>query len=273
MHGDTALKGGSSFKGNFSVPFDGEALSHVLSNKWGVTADDIAGLWDMKGLVARNFGTAIHEILEDIGNGKQHNFKELWKCVYQSRDLYNEYKEVGAKICKKKRGCTENYAVPKHPDIKYFLFEGDKKKQQERMDLIVSEFTDMMQRKGFVGETVNEPLVTYEPYHMGGFIDRLLITGEKRCRVQDYKVSADIDKRDSNQKLHNEFKETEKTKVAGHALQLNYYAFCLHKAGWTVEGLDIFARDKGWAHYELDLYDMDWFEDIVRKYNMEEIKN
>ena len=51
-------------------------------------------------------------------------------------------------------------------------------------------------------------------------------TGNKTCRVQDYKTSL-----------------PEPGKILVYQHQLSYYASCLTKAGWTVEGLDIFFYD------------------------------
>jgi len=59
-----------------------------------------------------------------------------------------------------------------------------------------------------------------------GQIDRLVITGDKKCRVQDYKTSL-----------------PEPDKMIVHQHQLSYYASCLTKAGWTVEGIDLYFYD------------------------------
>ena len=66
-----------------------------------------------------------------------------------------------------------------------------------------------------------------------GRIDRLLITGDKKCRVQDFKTNADLTK-----SLETYWK------------QLGFYGEILKAGGWTVEGLDIFHFDGDWKHHE-----------------------
>lgn len=64
-----------------------------------------------------------------------------------------------------------------------------------------------------------------------GQIDRLLITGEKKCRVQDYKTNAAM--------------TPDKLKVYWE--QLKFYGGIMEAAGWTVEDYDIFAWDGQWT--------------------------
>lgn len=65
-----------------------------------------------------------------------------------------------------------------------------------------------------------------------GQIDRLLITGDKKCRVQDYKTNSDISK-----------------KLDSYWVQLKFYAEILEANGWIVEGNDIFHWNGEWKTY------------------------
>lgn len=181
---------------------------------------------------------------------------------------YDKLKDVGQKITKVRNKGKSNYARPSHPVLTDLMFTSKRHEQEGIIKQVFTEFDDLINRLGFGGESIQEPLVTYSPYLMGGFVDRLLVTGDMKCRVQDYKINVDIDVADSKHKLTKEFKDSPKTKLAGHTIQLNYYAFCLIKAGWEVEGLDIFVLDQGWKHYELEMYPMDTFEETIKKYNL-----
>ncbi len=90
-----------------------------------------------------------------------------------------------------------------------------------------------------------------------GHIDRLLITGEKTCRVQDFKTNGDINKAGSPKMLSAPFTDIPNTTLNKYWLQLSFYAHILQLAGWSVEGLDIFHYDgKGWNTYTHDVIDI-----------------
>lgn len=90
-----------------------------------------------------------------------------------------------------------------------------------------------------------------------GSIDRLLITGEKTCRVQDYKTNGDISKKGSPKFLGAPFNTLENTTINKYWLQLSFYAHILALAGWTVQGLDIFHyTGTGWTSYTHDVIDI-----------------
>lgn len=90
-----------------------------------------------------------------------------------------------------------------------------------------------------------------------GFIDRLLFVDKdkKIVRVQDYKTNPDINKKET---ILEPFKGViENTKLGAYWLQLSFYAYILTKAGYTVEGLDIFNYTEGeWITYQHDVVDI-----------------
>lgn len=210
----------------------------------------------------------MHNLLEAHFNGEQYDFTEAHQSVDQARKEYNRWKHTGAKITEASKKHDRNYAAPGHKTLRRAM----KTDVEELDDLfidILDSFMKLNEQLGFTNRSVQEPLVTNVELGMGGFIDRLYIVDEEKkiCRVQDYKINHSATKKESKNKLLEEFSDMEHTKISGYTLQLNYYAFCLWKAGWEIEGLDVFVLDDVWEHYELQLLDFNWLEQIIRKYN------
>lgn len=74
---------------------------------------------------------------------------------------------------------------------------------------------------------------------MAGTADGLLITGEKRARVEDYKSDSDIEKN-----------------LPKHFRQLSYYSKILQLAGWSIEGLDVWNYTDKWERYESEVLEV-----------------
>lgn len=74
---------------------------------------------------------------------------------------------------------------------------------------------------------------------MAGMIDRLVITGDKSCRIGDYTTNNELDKK----------------KLLKYQKQLSFYAHILQNMGWKVEGLDLYYlnADDGWSLEVLDV--------------------
>lgn len=93
--------------------------------------------------------------------------------------------------------------------------------------------------------------------HLCGFIDRLLIVDKEKkiVRVQDYKTNPDINKKET---VVGPFKGViENSSLGLYWLQLSFYAYILTKAGFTVEGLDIFNYDgEKWVTYQHEVIDI-----------------
>lgn len=81
-------------------------------------------------------------------------------------------------------------------------------------------------------EARHEVFIVDHEAKRAGQIDRLLITGDKKCRVQDFKTNADITK-----------------SLPSYWVQLQFYADIMTANGWTVEGLDIFHWNGEWKEY------------------------
>lgn len=88
-------------------------------------------------------------------------------------------------------------------------------------------------------QAVYEPFVADMKNMRCGFIDRLLITGEKRCRIQDYKTNADLYKKGTPANLKAPYAYLPNIPLGRYMIQLSFYKAIMEAAGWTVEGLDV----------------------------------
>lgn len=112
----------------------------------------------------------------------------------------------------------------------------------------------------FVGreheQAVYEAFVADPVLRHCGQIDRLLITGDRRVRVQDFKSNTDLTKAEA---ISKPFKGVvESTKLGAYWLQLSLYSHVLESHGYTVEGLDIFHWDGSgqWVTHSHDVVDI-----------------
>lgn len=79
-------------------------------------------------------------------------------------------------------------------------------------------------------EVINEPMVVSHERKWAGQIDRLVITGDKRCIVGDIKTNAELSKK----------------KLTTYWKQLKFYGTIMEDAGWTVDSLEIYHYDGNW---------------------------
>ena len=106
----------------------------------------------------------------------------------------------------------------------------EKQYHQSNIPMVKDIVTDFF--KGRENETaVYEAMVVDHDRKWAGQIDRLLITGDKKCRVQDYKTNGEL--------------KPDKLEEYWH--QLSFYAAILQAGGWTVEGLDIHHWSGVWT--------------------------
>lgn len=158
--------------------------------------------------------------------------------IHNAMEHYEKFKWLG-EIVQNQKNLPFNKALPTHPLLRKIVEDFYKQDLQP-------------------GEVMSEVLLTNVESGLCGYADRILITGEKRCRVQDFKVNVDADKIDSNIKFLGQMAELPKTKLTKYELQMSFYARLLQLSGWTVEGLDAFVYDNEWKHYELELLTLDF---------------
>lgn len=246
-----------------------------MSSSYGIEEKIISDIWTGKRESSARFGSAIHNALELIQQGKNYGYKDFIDSVNIARNFILRYGEKGKEITEIKYSRAldkakdkssvvkeDNYAYPSHPTLARLIKENDLEKE---LDDIVNGFLELSKSLKFNNEVVTEALVTYSPFKMGGFVDRLLVVDKenKICRVQDYKININSEKR--SDKFLGEMEFLQPNKLSEYTIQTNFYAYCLYKAGWTIEGLDAFVYgEDGWKYYELELFDMDWFEKILK---------
>lgn len=155
---------------------------------------------------------------------------EMGTLVHKVLEHYEKHKVMGAIIAAKNG--KENPAKPKHPVLRR----------------IVDEFEALEKP---AGEIHAEVLVTDVKSGLCGQADRILVVGEKKCRVQDYKVNVDSAKEEKNSKPLAPWDMLPPSKISKYQLQLSFYSNLLQRAGWEVDGLDVFVYEESWKHYEL----------------------
>ena len=208
------LESASGYAAKFSKPFDKVGISKNCEKSWGVPQADILELWDSNGKVAADFGTAVHAVLE-------HYFKR---------------RELGQRILEKSSK-TVNPALPNHPFLQELvkgLEEIDTEEGIELQELLISNV-----ERGYCG-----------------LVDKLKILDmdKKICRVQDYKITYEVEK--VGDKYLEPFDSLPATKLTKYQIQMSIYANMLQLSGWTVQGLDVFNYDGSWSKHTMEVLEI-----------------
>lgn len=208
------LESASGFVSRHSKPFDKLGVSKKCEGSWAVSQADILDLWESNGNAAAGFGTAVHAVLE-------HYFK--WKACGE-QIMQNSKKEVNA-------------ALPNHPFLQSLIIDLEKLMTDE-------------------GDNLQEILISNVEKGYCGLVDNLLVldTEKKLCRIRDYKIAYEVDKK--SDKLLAPFDLLPPNKLSKYQVQLSFYANLLQLSGWTVEGLDIFAYDGDWKKHTFEVLEV-----------------
>lgn len=208
---DKPLQGATDYIKKFYKEFNLELVAKSCSKYWELDPQKIVDLWDSNKLISSKFGTAIHNAIEHY---------EIW--------------EKTGKYISSKRDVEENYALPSHPFLKKIIL-------------------DFININPIKGKIVTEALITWVEGGLCGHADRIVILDEvnKICRVGDYKINIEAEKKDKNFKPLEPFDGLPSTKITKYQLQMSIYANMLEKSGWKVEGLDIYILEDGWKYYSL----------------------
>ena len=243
-NGHRGLEGylsGSKFPEQFFQPFDEEKILEAMVAKYGVKAEDLKAMWSLNSEVSTGFGTAIHAALEN----------------------YDKNYELGEKV--------RNYVKkPTKKDPEGVLSDNKALNRNPALKKIVQYF-----HESFGGDYVrfNEEFIWDKGLKLCGSIDRIKVVDLKKriIRIQDFKTDADINET-KYQLVDSPFYELTqgenptmgKTLLDYHWLQLSFYAFILQRAGWTVEGLDVYwvngeklvSGDNPWEEFSHDVIDI-----------------
>lgn len=161
------------------------------------------------GKMAEKWGVSAPDIVA-MWELKSQVSMDFGTALHGALELFGKYRGLAAEIEKETH-------LHDHPILK---------------DAVESFYASRMQEKA-----VYEALVVDHVKKRAGQIDRLLIIGGNKCRVQDYKTNADMSK----------------DKLAYYWKQLSFYADILKAGGWEVEGLDIFHYNGGWTTYKSEV--------------------
>jgi len=238
-----------------------------------VQQEEVKALWKDKGKSTASFGTGIHAVLEDTVNGVEPRYDMVVDSMKKTRKLYMKNLELGETIHKAKRkkgkDSVENYAKPTHLDIRA-LMKSEDDSIIEYTKKIIEDFKNKYKKAGYdLSKALAEVYVTFAEFNMGGEIDLLLIKDldKKICRVQDHKIKdKDLEELSSKNELINELAKKKASELDVIIIQLSFYAFCLTKAGWTVEGGDVFGRNGKWKFYNVKLIPTKQMEELLIKY-------
>jgi hypothetical protein len=220
VNGHKRLEGflsGSKFPEQFYAEFDKTEILKAIQNKHKLTdaqVEQIKAMWDINSQISTNFGNSIHFAMENYDR----NF-ELGDKIKSVKEFKTKPPVIGA-----------NKALNRNPLMKK----------------IVESFHEL-----FGGDYIrfNEEFVWEKGLKLCGSIDRIKVVDMKKriIRIQDFKTDADIHET-KYQLVDSPFyaltqgtaPKLGKELLDYHWLQLSFYAFILQRAGWTVEGLDIY---------------------------------
>lgn len=237
VNGHKRLEGylsGSKFPEQFYAEFDSEKILEAMVNKYGVTKEALQAMWDINSEVSTGFGTAIHAALEN----------------------YDKNHVLGEKV--------RNYVKkPTKANPEGVLSQNKALNRNPFLQKIVIDFHEL-----FGGDYVrfNEEFVWDREFKLCGSIDRIKVIDLKKriVRIQDFKTDADIHEK-KYQLATSPFKEQMGNELLDyHWLQLSFYAFILNRAGWKVEGLDVYwlngkklvSGENPWEEFSHDVIDI-----------------
>lgn len=149
--------------------------------------------------MADKTGVDVGDII-DIWKLKGSASASFGTAVHEALEMYGKYKETSEKLAKE----YHISAIPIIKDVVEGFFRGREKET-----------------------ALYEPMVVDHDRKWAGQIDRLVVTGDKKCIVGDYKTNVDLTP----------------AKVETYWNQLSFYASILKAGGWTVEGLEIYHYD------------------------------
>ncbi len=220
VNGHKRLEGflsGSKFPEQFYAEFDQKQILEAIQKKHGLSdkeVEQIKVMWDVNSQTSTNFGNSIHFAMENYD--KNYVLGDKIKSV---KEFKTKPPVIGA-----------NKALNRNPFLKK----------------IVDDFNEL-----FGGDYVrfNEEFVWDKGLKLCGSIDRIKVVDMKKriIRIQDFKTDADVHETKYQLVTSPFYALTQgdnptmgKELLDYHWLQLSFYAFILQRAGWTVEGLDVF---------------------------------
>lgn len=244
VNGHKRLEGylsGSKFPEQFYAPFDEEQILEAMVKKYDVKAEELKAMWAINSEVSTGYGTAIHAALEN----------------------YDRNYVLGEKV--------RNYVKkPTKKDPEGVLSANKALNRNPFLQKIVNDFHEL-----FGGDYVrfNEEFIWDKGLKLCGSVDRIKVIDFKKriIRIQDFKTDADVHETKYQLTTSPFYELTQgenptmgKELLDYHWLQLSFYAFILQRAGWTVEGLDVYwvngeklaKGENPWEEYSHEVIDI-----------------
>lgn len=184
---------------------------------------------------AAKLGVA-EEVVDEYWTSKGNCSTTFGTALHQALEHYGKYYQLSQEDIDSKTGEPKGLGIhPTLAPIVELFFEG---RENER--------------------AVYEPFVADIKNMRCGQVDRLLITGNKKCRIQDFKTNGDLYKQNTPKTLKSPYAFLPNQPVGSYTLQLSFYKAILEAAGWIVEGLDLFHWDgEAWNEVELKPVSLD----------------
>lgn len=154
--------------------------------------------------MAKKSGVSAEDIVKMWGL-KSEASRDFGNAIHKALQLYEQYKGLAEDL-------EKTYHLHDHPIIKN----------------AVESFMDSHKERA-----LSEVLVVDHKAKRAGQIDRLVILGDKHCRVEDYKTNADVTK-----------------ELEFYWKQLEFYGDILKADGWKVEPPVIHHFDGEWHQYD-----------------------
>lgn len=153
--------------------------------------------------------------IEGFWNTKGQNSRDFGHALHSALELYGKYHDLAETLDK---------PLGIHPIL---------------LTEVESFFGDRVDEKALY-----EPFVASKELKRCGQIDRLVITGDKTCIIEDYKTNDGINKQGSPAFLKVPFDRESPTELRNqpisiYTLQLNFYRTIMESLGWTVEGMRV----------------------------------
>lgn len=198
-----------------SVLYD--AVNHVYTNEAGDVylsgskyASQFEKPFEINAIAAKmatKSGVPAQDII-DIWKLKGNASASFGTMIHEALEMYGKYAEA----CKK---LGKEYHLSTIPMVKKIVDEFFKGRERE--------------------QAIYEPMIVDHNRKWAGQIDRLVITGDKRCIIEDHKTNADMTP----------------AKIETYTHQLSFYKKIMEADGWTVEGLKLHHLDGEWKTINL----------------------
>lgn len=244
VNGHKRLEGylsGSKFPEQFYAEFESKEILEAIKKKHDLTdkeVEQIKEMWSVNGDASTNLGNAIHFAMENYDR----NYV-LGDKIKKVKTFKTKPDEVG-----------DNKALNRNPIL----------------NKLVKSFHEL-----FGGDYIrfNEEFIWDKGLKLCGSVDRIKVVDLKKriIRIQDFKTDADINETKYQLVTSPFYALTQgdnptmgKTLLDYHWLQLSFYAFILQRAGWTVEGLDVYwvngeklvSGENPWEEFSHDVIDI-----------------